>query len=69
MAMSRAAMFVLVGACLALSVATSGCKKKAADGGGANPGAAAPARRRPPPSTWTARPTPMRRSRRGRAPA
>jgi hypothetical protein len=42
MAMSRATTFVLVGACVALSVATSGCKKQAADGGSANPGAAAP---------------------------
>ena len=41
MARSRAAMFVLVGGCVVLSGATSGCKKQAADGAGANPSAAA----------------------------
>ena len=45
MAMSRAAMFVLMGACMALAVSTAGCKQKAADGGGnpAAPGATPPA--------------------------
>ena len=47
MAMSRAAMIVLMGAWMALSTSTSGCKKQAADGAnpsaGAAPGATPPA--------------------------
>ena len=41
MARFRAAVFVLVGGCVVLSGATSGCKKQPADGGGGNPSAAA----------------------------
>jgi len=40
MTMSRAAMIVLIGGGMALSMAMAGCKKQAADG--ANPNAAAP---------------------------